>query len=87
MAIKDWAQCPTCHLPARCSSLALYAAAGQPCPVCEHAIAALETNCVADPHGALADIMGSPTGRSAARGRVKATVAALNQLSVTATAL
>ena len=80
MAMKDWGQCPNCQLPARSSSLAAYAAAGQPCPVCSHSIASLDTGCVHDAHAALAAITGMPSGRSAKGPTVRAAVAAYSQM-------
>ena len=77
MTLRDWAQCPSCLLPARGSSLAAYAAAGQPCPVCAHSVASLDAHCVGDPAAALAAATGVPIDRGP---NVKAAVAAYSQM-------
>ena len=78
MALKDWSQCPSCSLPARSTSLALYAAAGQPCPVCGDAVASLDTGCIADPHAALGLLTGHHVASS--KGRVRAAAAAYSHM-------
>ena len=78
MAMRDWSQCPTCSLPARSTSLATYAAAGQPCPICGHHIATLDTGSIADPHAALSALTGFQS--SSRRGKVKAAAANYSQM-------
>ena len=78
MALKDWSQCPSCTLPARSTSLATYAAAGQPCPICGQHIASLDTGCVADPHAALGVVTGLQS--SSRKGKVRAAAANYSQM-------
>ena len=78
LAMRDWSQCPSCSLPARSTSLATYAAAGQPCPICGHHIATLDTGSITDPHAALSALTGFQS--SSRRGKVKAAAANYSQM-------